>query len=91
MARLVRFAKPEYRGLVQIVLLSIGSSLVTILGPWPLKLLVDHALTGRPAPAALSWIGSGTSLIFASAAAGLALFVLHSILDVGITRSWAVI
>lgn len=54
--RLLRYAWPEWRALLVILLLAVAVSSVEALKPWPLKLLVDGVLSGQPT-AAIDWIG----------------------------------
>ncbi|MDQ3951269.1 MAG: ABC transporter ATP-binding protein/permease [Gemmatimonadota bacterium] len=49
-AKILRYLQPYWRLAVVAVLLILLSSAVGLLGPWPLKILVDHALGGVPAP-----------------------------------------
>jgi ATP-binding cassette subfamily B protein len=56
--RLVRYARPELRGLCFLVLTILVAVLLDTLTPWPIKLLADNALAGEPLPAAAAWIGA---------------------------------
>jgi len=51
--RLLAYAAPHRRAFVVIGLLTLLSSALAALQPWPMKLLVDHVLGSEPAPAAL--------------------------------------
>jgi ATP-binding cassette subfamily B protein len=56
--RIGRYALPELRSLLLIgalILLGVGLGL---LNPWPLKLIIDNVLAGKPLPEQLSWIDS---------------------------------
>ncbi|MBS1790435.1 MAG: ABC transporter ATP-binding protein [Acidobacteria bacterium] len=59
----------QMRGRIAITLLCLGGLTVTeLLAPWPLKLIFDHILLGKPAPVNLSWLntvlqGSKTSAV----------------------------
>lgn len=53
---IARFAVPHWRGLGAVVLLMLGTVGLELLKPWPLKLIVDNVLGGRPLPASASWI-----------------------------------
>ena len=44
--RLLRYARPEARGLTFLVLAMLVAVALDTLTPWPLKLLVDNALAG---------------------------------------------
>ena len=48
--RLLPYAKPELPALAGIAMLSLASVAVDLLRPWPLKLIIDHVLAGRPLP-----------------------------------------
>ena len=48
--RVVAFALRQSRLLFAIVVLTLGYSALSALQPWPLKLLVDHALGEAPLP-----------------------------------------
>ena len=58
-ARLLRVAKPRRGLLLALVVLSLASVPLTLLGPVPVKLVVDNVLGNRPLPWFLSWIGTG--------------------------------
>ena len=90
--QLARYARPHLRGLVLIlVLLLIGTGLVLLM-PWPLKLIVDNVLAGKPLPPAVAWItalpGAGTSagLLAWLAAATVGIFL--AVRVVAVTRSF---
>lgn len=49
----------QMRGRIVITLLCLGGLTITeLLAPWPLKLIFDHVLLGKPAPANLSWLNA---------------------------------
>jgi ATP-binding cassette subfamily B protein len=54
--RLARYAVPHGGGLLVVSLLMLAGVGLELLAPWPLKLLVDNVLEGRPLPDQLSWI-----------------------------------
>jgi ATP-binding cassette subfamily B protein/subfamily B ATP-binding cassette protein MsbA len=54
--RLGSYAASQRRGLAALLLLLLLGVALEALLPWPLKLVVDHALTGQPLPAAVDWI-----------------------------------
>jgi ATP-binding cassette subfamily B protein len=95
--RLLKYARP-HRGLfVGIGVLTLASSGLAVLQPVPMKLLVDHVLGDRELPPALRSfldavsIHAGTGgLLAAIVLAGLVLFALQSLLNVGLTRAWTV-
>ncbi len=47
--RLLSYAAPYRRGWAAIVAVTLLSTAISLLQPWPLKVLVDHVLGGRPA------------------------------------------
>jgi ATP-binding cassette subfamily B protein/subfamily B ATP-binding cassette protein MsbA len=80
-----------------ILALTLASSAVVVLQPWPLKILVDYALQGVPLPTWLSDLladlnldSSPAVLVILAAVASLGLFALNSLLDVGLSWSWSV-
>jgi ATP-binding cassette, subfamily B, bacterial len=63
--KLLRYVQPHRRGVGLLMLLALSSVALTLLAPWPLKLIVDNVLTGQPLPLAAGWIqflpsGDGT-------------------------------
>src|ERR671911_2916 len=54
--RLVRYPQRQWRSLLGISVLTVASSAVTALEPWPLKLLVDHMLGSAGSPLALAFL-----------------------------------
>jgi ATP-binding cassette, subfamily B, bacterial len=54
--RLARYAPPEARGLSLLLLLTLAGVGLSALAPWPMKLIVDHVLTGLPLPDGAAWI-----------------------------------
>src|SRR5258706_11533511 len=81
--------------LLGIAVLSCAAAGVSVLAPWPLKLLVDCALGGESAPAWVTRIsgaiglGSTTAALVAFAAVGsLIVYLLGSIADAGLAFGW---
>jgi len=94
--RLFRYVFRYWPGLLCIVGLTVAMSAVAALQPWPLKLLVDHALGDaavsdslRSALAGMSLSPTPTVLVVLSALASVALFALNSGLNIGVTWAWA--
>ena len=95
--RLVPYLLCQWRGLLAILVLTGFTSVAAALQPWPLKILVDHALGHAPLP---GWLGSaierlGASpsvplLLFLAALGSLAVFALANALDAGLTWAWTV-
>jgi len=96
--KLLPFITRQWRALVAILALTLLASAAGALQPWPMKILVDHALRGDPLPGYLRepllrshLIGvDPASLILLAAFASLALFVINSMLDTALNWAWAV-
>ncbi len=87
----------QWRYLAFILALTLIYSVVAALQPWPMKILVDHALGHDKLPAVLasflSRLGlkpTPVALVLAAAAASLLLFGVISLLNVALTWAWAV-
>ena len=94
--RLLPYAAPQWPQLAVIIALSIAVAATAALQPWPLKLLVDHALGSQPLPDALQrWLaGAGigsvaATLVAVAALATLAVFALEAAIDAVLTLAWA--
>jgi ATP-binding cassette subfamily B protein/subfamily B ATP-binding cassette protein MsbA len=94
--RLLPYALRQWPLLLGIFGLTIGSSLLVALQPWPLKVLVDYALGTTPSPelltdalSRLGWATTPAVLIVCAGVASLAVFALNSFLEVGLTWGWA--
>ena len=61
--RLARFAVPQWRGLLVILVLTLSSVSFNLLTPWPLKLIVDNVLRNQPLPASLQWLTDRKSVV----------------------------
>lgn len=95
--RLLPYALGQWRWLTAIAVLTLVSSLTVALQPWPLKILVDHTAGGLPVPqslaGALGWMGlevRPSTLVWSAALASLAIFGVTSLLELGLSWSWAV-
>jgi ATP-binding cassette subfamily B protein len=93
--RILRYALPYWHGWVLIAGVTLLSSAVSLLQPWPMKVLVDHVLGHQPAPAALAWAeellpgaSSPAGLLAWVVLAGLTLFAVNSASDVVLTFAW---
>lgn len=76
-------------------MLTVLSSGLLLLQPWPVQILVDHVLGGKPAPgwleSTLSHLPSADTPVALAAwvaFATLLLFILYSIVDVSLTVAW---
>jgi ATP-binding cassette subfamily B protein/subfamily B ATP-binding cassette protein MsbA len=93
--RLLAYAAPHRRAFVVIGLLTLLSSALAALQPWPMKLLVDHVLDSAPAPAALQSVvralhlsPTPLGLLVIIVLAGLVLFALNCVIELLVTRGW---
>jgi ATP-binding cassette subfamily B protein/subfamily B ATP-binding cassette protein MsbA len=93
--KLIRYPLSQLPRLLVIAVLTVLTSLITALQPWPLKILVDYALGGKELPAAIhsffdpmSVVLTPGTLVIGAAAAGFALFALNSALDLSLTWTW---
>ena len=91
--RVIPYARGNAGKLGGILFLTLLGSLVTALQPWPLKILVDYALTSSELPITLPWFSGDESganaaiaLIFLAAVASLSLFLLNSALNAVLTH-----
>jgi ATP-binding cassette subfamily B protein/subfamily B ATP-binding cassette protein MsbA len=75
--RLLRYARPHWRGLAILVATMLANIALDLLRPWPLKLVIDNVLGGHPIPGVLAslpgvdgphgllaWVAGATVLIF---------------------------
>ncbi len=90
--QLLGHALTHWPTLLVLVVLSIASSAVIALQPWPLKILIDYGLGDQEVPAGVvallqevSLMPTAEMLIIAAAIASLGFFLLSSALDVGLT------
>jgi ATP-binding cassette subfamily B protein len=93
--RLLAYAAPHRRAFLIIGLLTLLSSALAALQPWPVKFLVDHVLGSEPAPAAVQSIfrtlnlsPTPSALLIGIVLAGLVLFALNSVVELLVTRGW---
>src|SRR3954454_22988983 len=80
--RVLRYLRPYWPLAVFAVALIVVGGLTDLLSPWPLKVLVDHALGDHPAPPWLAaLVGSATerhSLLIVAVVSGLVIALLHN-------------
>ncbi|HEX9423194.1 MAG TPA: ABC transporter transmembrane domain-containing protein, partial [Pyrinomonadaceae bacterium] len=93
--RLLGYALRQWLTLAVIIGLTVANSAIAVLQPWPMKILVDHALNNAPVPTLItsslhffSLIPSPVVLIIVAALSSLFLFVLNSVFDSGLTLAW---
>ena len=84
--RAFRYILPYWPLALAVILLIVLSSFADLLGPWPLKVLVDHVLGSHPLPNWLESLGAGTlnrsGLLVATVLVGLSVTLLHNLLSV---------
>ncbi|HEV3480020.1 MAG TPA: ABC transporter ATP-binding protein [Gaiellaceae bacterium] len=88
---LLAYAWPYRRGWAAIAVATLLTTAVGLLGPWPMKLLVDNVLGDKPLPAELAslpGVGSPETLLLWVVAGGLAVFAAAAALDVALTYLW---
>jgi len=95
--RLLKYAQRRRGFFVFILVLTLASSALAALQPWPMKLLVDHVLDYNPvSPFLKSTLGffglrpTATVFLLVGTIGGLVLFVLNSVLEVGLVWAWTV-
>jgi ABC-type multidrug transport system fused ATPase/permease subunit/GT2 family glycosyltransferase len=93
--RLLRYALPYWKGWTLIVVVTLATTLTAMLQPWPMKVIVDNVLGGLPASEifaqllhALPGGVSPQGLLVWAVLAGLALFIINSVLDIVLTLVW---
>jgi ATP-binding cassette subfamily B protein/subfamily B ATP-binding cassette protein MsbA len=96
--RLLRYAAAGWRGWLFIVVVTLASSLVALLQPWPLQIIIDHVLLPRPMAGPAAWAsrslpGAETpqGLLAWMVVAGLTIFALTSAADVFLVRAWVLV
>jgi ATP-binding cassette subfamily B protein len=93
--KLLRYALPHWPGWALIVGVTLLSNVVSLLQPWPMKILVDQVLGHEPAPAALAravellpGAGHPAGLLVWVVLVGLLVFAVNSVSDVVLTFAW---
>jgi ATP-binding cassette subfamily B protein len=93
--RLLQYARSQRFHFVLIFALTVATSALTALQPWPMKILADQVLGKVPVPPALNSIfnffaatPTTSVLLFVVVLGGLTLFVLNSVLEVVLTQLW---
>lgn len=90
------YIKRQKRGIFFILILTLSSSLLSALGPWPMKILVDFALGDEAASVwsmnlldAISLPQTPATLILVAAIFSLAIFAVSSLLNAGLSLLWS--
>jgi ATP-binding cassette subfamily B protein/subfamily B ATP-binding cassette protein MsbA len=93
--RLLRYAAAGLRGWILILALALFTSLFSLLQPWPMKVVVDHALGQQPmgelAARGTQLLPGGETpqgLLSWMVLATLVIFAVHSAADVLLSRAW---
>jgi ATP-binding cassette subfamily B protein/subfamily B ATP-binding cassette protein MsbA len=93
---MIRYPFRQWPALVVIFAITALTSAVTALQPWPLKILVDYALSDTALPVLfrsfleqLSLSITPAVLVISAAIAGLGLFAINSLLEIGLSWTWA--
>src|SRR6266567_7605992 len=97
LGRLIQYSLRQRLMLLLICVLTVVTSAVTALEPWPLKILVDHALGNiripdllRSSLEDLSLSPTPATLIGAAAVASFGLFILRSAIDMSLNWTWTI-
>ena len=92
---LLRYAAPYCRGWLLIVCTTLMSSVLSLLQPWPMKIIVDHVLSQEPPSETLAQLiaiipgaSASLTLLVWMVLATLAFFALNSAAEVVLTRAW---
>jgi len=95
LARLLRYARPYRARWAGIVGLTLASSALALLIPWPMQVLVDHVLDDAPLSPLLARFVGGiaaghrtAALISGVVCAGVVLFLASAVLDALLTSAW---
>lgn len=93
--RLAAYATPYRPAWATIVLATLASTVLSLVQPWPIKVLVDHVLGDVPLTgflqrvvAAVPWSGTRTGLLAWVVGAGIAVFIVNSAVDVILSWQW---
>jgi ATP-binding cassette, subfamily B, bacterial len=92
--RLLRYGLPDWRGWALILVVTVFSTGVGLLQPWPMQVLVDHVLGDQPPGETLAWAVSffpsdpRRVLLVGVVLSGLGLFALRCVTDILLTRTW---
>jgi ATP-binding cassette subfamily B protein/subfamily B ATP-binding cassette protein MsbA len=93
--RLSSYALAHWQGWIVIIAVTLSSSALAVLQPWPMKILVDHVLGTQPMPewlvsarAWIPWADSARGLLAWIVITFLAVFVINSVSEVILTIAW---
>jgi ATP-binding cassette subfamily B protein/subfamily B ATP-binding cassette protein MsbA len=88
---LLQYARSQRRALILIFALTLATSLLVAVQPWPMKLLADNLLGGKPLPIVLQSVGipgTGVSLLVIIVLIGLLVFAFNATLDAVLAWTW---
>ena len=93
--RLLAYAAPHWRAWLAIAAVTLLSTLLSLLQPWPLKILVDQVLGDMPASGTLARVIAGapgaatrTGLLGWVVAAGLVIFLVNTAVESVLSLQW---
>ncbi len=87
--RLVPYARRQWRALLLTVGLTTALSAITVLDPWPLKLLVDTLSAHAPSAFSIFSVSlSPEALVVVAALASLVLFAVRAAIDGALSLAW---
>lgn len=85
--RIAGYARPYRRAWAGIVIATLVGTGMTLVQPWPMKVLVDHVVGSAPLPERAGGVGRDALLLLV-VLAGLAVFAINAASDVILTRAW---
>ena len=95
-SRMLPYVMRQRRGLASILVLTIISAMTAALMPWPLKFIVDYAITGLPFPGPLQpvfkqsgIVVTAGSIIIVAGLLSLLLYLLNAALEAALTWIWS--
>ncbi len=93
--RLLRYAVPYWRAWTLVLLVTLLSTGLGLLQPWPMQIVIDHILGTVPLPPKLAVVagllpgaGSKAGLLAWTAAGGLVIFLAYSLFNIYLTLTW---
>lgn len=93
--RLFGYAVPYRRGWAIIAAATLSSTALSLVQPWPLKVLVDHVLGDAPLSGTLGfvverlpWAGTRSGLLAWVVLAGIVIFAVNSAVEVVLSLQW---
>src|SRR3954471_24216281 len=93
--RWASYALAHWRGWVVIIAVTLSSSALAVLQPWPMKILIDQVLGTQPMPDWLAiasdwlrWADSPRGMLGWIVVSLLAIFAINSVFEVVLTIAW---